>query len=152
MSEHENSSIGEEIDMTAKTKILVISRDPVMMRFFQRNLSDSDYQIASTQRAGEELKAVLDHELADLVILDVIMPSLDGIRECLCIRQWSQVPIMMLSTWGAGENRVRGLDLGADSYLTEPFGIDELMVRTKEALQQNFAAINLSSNIGSGVS
>ncbi len=95
---------------------------------------------------------MLDNELADLVIVDIIMPSLDGIRECLYIRQWSQVPIMMLSTWGTGGNRVRGLDLGADSYLTEPFGVDELMVRTKEALQQNFAAINLSSNIGSSVS
>jgi len=57
------------------------------------------------------------------------MPNLDGIGVCLQLRQWTQLPIMMLSTWGAEEGKVRGLNLGSNSYLTESFGIDELRTR-----------------------
>ena len=134
----------------AKIKILVISSDPVMLRFLQQNLSESDYQVASTKHDKEELRAILDKELPDLVILDIMMPNLDGIEVCLRIRQWSQAPIMMLSAWGTGEGKVRGLDLSADSYLTEPFGIDELMARIKEVLRCNFVAMNLLLNSRSG--
>ena len=136
----------------AKNKILVISGDPVMLGFLQLNLRESEYQVVSTQRTGEELGAVLDEELPNLVILDIMMPGLDGIEVCLRIRQWSQVPILMLSAWGAGQDQVRGLDLSADSYLTEPFGIDELKVQIKETLERSFAAMNLLSNIRSGAS
>ena len=135
----------------AKNKILVISGDPVMLGFLQLNLRESEYQVVSTQRTGEELGAVLDEELPNLVILDIMMPDLDGIEVCLRIRQWSQVPILMLSAWGAGQDKVRGLDLSADSYLTEPFGIDELRAQIKETLQRSFATMNLLSNIRSGV-
>ena len=135
----------------AKIKTLVISSDPVMLRFLQQNLSVSDYQVASTQHTGDELRGVLDKELPDLVLLDIMMPSLDGIRICLRIRQWSRIPIIMFSTWGAGEGKVRALNLSADSYLTEPFGVDELMARIRDALQRNFAAANLLSNTRSGV-
>ena len=83
---------------------------------------------------------MLDEELPDLIIVDIMMPSLDGLGICLYIRQWSQVPIMMLSTWGTEEGKIRGLDLSSDSYLTKPFGIDELKVRIKEALWRNQAA------------
>ena len=138
--------------MAAKTKTLVISSDSVMLRFLQQNLKESYYQIVSTQHSGEELRAIVAQELPDIVILDIMMPNLDGIEVCLRLRQWSQVPIMMLSAWGAGEDNVRGLDLSADSYLTEPFGIDEVMERITETLQSNFAARNLISNISPGTS
>ena len=136
----------------AKNKVLVISGDPVLLNFFQLNLREDEYQVASTQHTSERLGAVLDEELPDLVILDIMMPGLDGIEVCLRIRQWSQVPILMLSAWGAGQGYVRGLDLSADSYLTEPFGIDELRAQIKETLQRSFAAMNLPPNIRSGVS
>ena len=138
--------------MAAKAKSLVISNDSIMLRFLQQNLSVSGYEVASTQQTGEKLKTVLDEELPDLVILDVMMPDLDGIEVCLRIRQWSPVPIMMLSAWGAGEDKVRALDLSADSYLTEPFGVYELMARIGETLQRNLAAANLLPNFRSGVS
>ncbi len=138
--------------MTAKVKTLVISNDQAMLTFLQQNLSENDYHLTSTQQTDEELKGVLDKELPDLVIMDVIMPDLDGIEICLRVRQWCQAPIMMLSAWGAGEGNIRGLDLGADSYLTEPFGIDELMARITETLQRNFVAINNSFGKPSGVS
>ena len=136
----------------AKIEILVISSDPALLRLLQQNFNKSDYQIASTQHTDEELKAVLEKEAPDIVILDIMMPNLNGVEVCLRIRQWSQIPIIMLSAWGAEQGKVRGLDLSADSYLTEPFGIDELMVRIEEVLQRNFAAMDLSSNIRSGVS
>ena len=139
--------------MSTKTKILVISNDLVLHRFVQENLNEHDYDIASTPYIDEELRTTLDRELPDMVILDIIMPSLDGIEVCLRIRQWSQVPIMMLTAWGAGEGKVRGLDLSANSYLTEPFGADRLMAWINETLQRNYVAMmNLLSNINPGIS
>ena len=135
-----------------KIKVLAISSDPVMLRFLQHNLNDGHYQLVNTQHTGEELEAVLDKELPGFIILDIMMPNLGGIEICLRLRQWFQVPILMLSAWGAGEGKVRGLDLIADSYLTEPFGIDEVLKRMNKALQRNIAALNLSSHIRSGVS
>ena len=137
--------------MTAKTKTLVISSDPVMLRFLQQNLNGNNYHVATTQNTGDSLRAVLDKELPDIAILDIMMPDMDGIEVCLEIRQWSQIPIIMLSAWGAGEGKVRGLDLSAESYLTEPFSIDELIARIKDALQRNHAVVNLLSNFRSGV-
>ncbi len=131
--------------MTAKSKILVISNDSMLLSFLRQNING--YQLTNTQYTGDELGSVLDKELPDMVILDVMMPNLDGIEVCLRIRQWSQIPILMLSAWGAGEDRVRGLDLSADSYLTEPFGADELLTRIQGVLQQDFAGMNLLSSI-----
>ena len=138
--------------MAAKIKNLVISSDSVMLGFLPQGLEECGYQVATTQHTGEELKEVLDRELPDLVILDIMMPELDGIEIGLRIRRWSQVPILMLSTWGAGEGKVRGLDLIADTYLTEPFGIGGVMERVEQALQCNAAAVSLSSNVRSGAS
>ncbi len=133
-----------------KTKILVISRDPVMLRFLGQNLNESDYQLVTRQDTEDELRAMLEEELPDLIILDIMMPSLDGIEVCLRLRQWCLTPIMMLSAWGAGEGEIRGLNLSADSYLTEPFGADELVVRIKALRQRNLTAAQLLSNIRSG--
>lgn len=135
--------------MEAKIKILVVSNDSVMQRFLKQNLNEGDYQVAGTQCTGEKLKATLDEEYPDIAILDIMMPSLDGLKICLRIRQWSQVPIIMLSAWGAGGDKVRGLNLSADSYLTEPFGIEDLITRIDIALQQNVAAMNLLSGVSS---
>ncbi len=138
--------------MMAKIEVLIISSDPVLLRLLRQNLNESDYQVTNTQHTGEELKAVLEKETPDLIILDIMMPNLNGIEVCLRIRQWSQTPIMMLSTWGATKGKIRGLDLSTDSYLTEPFGIGELTERIENVLQRNFAAMNLLLNIRSGVS
>lgn len=113
-----------------KTKILAISRDPVLLGFFKQHLTGSDYEMAVSEDAGREM---LDEHHPDLILLDIMMPSLDGIEVCLRIRQWCQVPIIMLSCWGAGDRQVRGLDLGAEGYLTEPFGINELKSRIQGA-------------------
>ena len=135
--------------MAAKTKIMIISSDSAMLRFFEQNLNGNDWDVVSTQYAGEEIETILNDELPDLVILDIMMPSMEGIEVCLRLRQLSEVPVMMLSAWGAGRDMVRGLDFGAEGYLTEPFGIDEVRARINEVLRYNFAAVNHSSDIRS---
>jgi len=136
--------------MMVKTKILVISSDPAMLGFLQQNLVESEYQLVSAPHDEEELGVVLEEEHPDLVILDIMMPGMDGIRICLQIRQVSQVPVMMLSAWGTGGNMVRGLDLSTDTYLTEPFDIDGLIARITESLQRNCTVANFLSSVGLG--
>jgi DNA-binding response OmpR family regulator len=133
--------------MLTKTKILAIGSDQPLMRLLELGLSDGDYEVAMTQHTGISLKDTLNKELPDFIILDIMMPTLDGIEICLHLRQWTQVPIMMLSTWGAGGDMVRGLNLGSESYLTEPFGIDQLKERINDTLKRNAAVAGCLINI-----
>ena len=125
--------------MLAKTKILTISTDPVLVSFLQQGLNDGEYEIISTRHTGMQLKDVIDSEDPEFIILDIMMPTLDGIGTCLQLRQWTHLPIMMLSTWGTGDGTIRGLSLGSDSYLTEPFGVEVLKTRIEETLKRNAA-------------
>ncbi len=133
--------------MTSGIKVLTISRDPALVRFLQQNIDDGEYEFASTRQTGEELREVLERELPSLVILDIMMPNLDGIEVCLRIRQWSLVPIVMLSTWGVEPGKVRGLNLSTETYLTEPLGIDEVKARIMETLQRNFVVMKAMPNV-----
>lgn len=122
--------------MLAKTKILTISSDPVLVSFLQKELNDVEYEIINTQHTGVRLRDVLDAENPEFIILDIMMPTLDGIGTCLQVRQWTQCPILMLTTWDTGDDTVRGLDLCSDCYLTEPFGVDILKERINETLKR----------------
>ncbi|MDD4859476.1 MAG: response regulator [Dehalococcoidales bacterium] len=124
-------------------KILTVSRDPVMVKLLQQ-LNGEDYQVANSRQTGEELKAILSQECPDIVVLDIMMPNLEGIEVCLRIRQWSLVPILMLSAWGVETGKVRRLNLSNDTYLTEPFGLEEIKTRIQETLQRNLAAMKYS--------
>jgi two-component system alkaline phosphatase synthesis response regulator PhoP len=132
--------------MLTKTKILTITRDPVLAGLLQQELNDGEYETVNTKHTGTYLKEVLDAEQPAFIILDIVMPTLDGIGICLQLRQWTQTPIMMLSTWDTGDGKVRGLNLGADNYLTEPFGIDTLKTRIGDTLKRNTAAIDPLAN------
>ena len=90
-------------------RILVVSSDPPLLNLFQNDLPAKSYQVTHTQDTGEELKAVLNKVLPDLVVLDIMMPQLDGIEVCLRLRQWSQVPIIMLSAWGTRKGMVKAI-------------------------------------------
>jgi DNA-binding response OmpR family regulator len=122
--------------MQAKNKILVVSRDPVLVKFLQGELKNSEYEIVNTQHTGLQLKDALEAEKPEFIIIDIVMPSLDGISMCLQLRQWTQTPVIMLSTWGTGNGTVRGLDLSSDNYLTKPFGGEILKKRINETLKQ----------------
>lgn len=137
--------------MTEKIKILTVSRDNSLVTLLQKELNDGNYEIINTERSGVYLRDVLRAENPAFIILDIIMPSLDGIGTCLQIRQWTQTPIMMLSTWDTPQSTVRGLNLGSDSYLTEPFGMDILKSRIMNTLKRTtvvdpFSSLRASRN------
>jgi DNA-binding response OmpR family regulator len=129
--------------MLGKTKILSVSRDPVLVSFLQRELNNDGYETVNTQHTGINLKEVLETEQPEFIILDIIMPTLDGIGICLQLRQWTKTPIMMLSTWGAGSGKVKGLNLGSDGYLSKQFGADILKNRIEETLHRTAVTNNL---------
>jgi two-component system alkaline phosphatase synthesis response regulator PhoP len=122
--------------MMAKTKILTISRDPVLVNFVQRELDNGNFEVVSTQHTDIQLRDVIIAEQPGFIILDIVMPSLDGIGTCLQLRQWTQTPVIMLTTWDTINGQVRGLNLSSDSYLTEPFGSNVLKKRIKETLKR----------------
>ena len=122
--------------MRAKTKILTITHDHALITLLQQELNDGNYEIINTEHRGIPLKDVVDAESPEFIILDIVMPSLDGIGICLQLRQWTQTPIMMLSTWDTADGMVRGLNLGSESYLTEPFDIDTLRSRIEDTLRR----------------
>ena len=114
--------------------ILVADSDLSMLRFLRSNLEVGGYQVVLAVD-GEEALGKAERELPDLVILDVMLPQVDGVEVCRRIREWSQVPIIMLSTSGDETHKVKCLDFGADDYITKPFGIGEMMARVRLALR-----------------
>ncbi|OGO00412.1 MAG: hypothetical protein A2Y58_05935 [Chloroflexi bacterium RBG_13_51_52] len=133
--------------MKEKTKILTISRDQSLVTLLQQELNDGDYEIINTEHGDIHLKDVVDAENPEFIILDIVMPSLDGIGTCLQLRQWTQTPIMMLSTWDTRDGMVRGLNLGAESYLTEPFSVDILKMRIEDTLKRTIVTSGTLYNI-----
>ncbi len=123
--------------MMAEKKILIVSSEPELLGLLQHRLPENGYKVTSIGDIGDDLKEVVDMFLPDLIILDVLMPWLDGIEVCLRIRQWCQVPVIMLSTWDARKDTVRSLDLNSDSYLTEPYGVADLMAQIEDTICPN---------------
>lgn len=117
-----------------KTHILVVDDDPAILRLLSTNLKARGYHITTATNGEESLEAV-QKNIIDLIILDIMMPKLDGVEVCRRIREWSLVPIIILSAKGDEKDKVKCLELGADDYLTKPFGISELMARIKTAFR-----------------
>jgi len=123
--------------MPDKKKILIVSSEPELQGILHQNLPDGSYQLTNVDDCEGELKELVNRYLPDLIILDISMPWLDGIEVCLRLRQWCQAPVIMLSTWDAGKDTVRSLDLSSDSYLTKPYGVKELMSQIEETICRN---------------
>jgi len=117
-----------------KTQILVVDDDPAMSRLVRTNLKARGYGVAAAMN-GEEALETIEREFFNLIILDIMMPKLDGLEVCRRVREWSEVPIIILSARGDEKDKVTCLDLGANDYLTKPFGIAELVARIKAALR-----------------
>jgi len=122
-----------------KTHILVVDDDVAISKLLCTNLRARGYEVTLANDGREALNA-FESDFVDLVILDIMMPHTDGIEVCRQIREWSQVPIIMLSARGDEKDKVTCLELGADDYLTKPFGMAELMARVKTALRHSDAA------------
>lgn len=140
----------------AKTRILVADDELSIIKLLRANLEARDYQVAAVLDGAEALHAI-EMEPPDLIILDINMPKMDGFEVCRRLREWSQIPIIMLSARADESDKVKCLDLGADDYITKPFGATELIARVKAVLrrtdtggaiptQPSFTAGNLEIN------
>ncbi|HEX6122349.1 MAG TPA: response regulator transcription factor [Ktedonobacterales bacterium] len=118
-----------------KTTILVADDDPQLLRLVTRNLQLEGYDILSASD-GEQALDLIEARAPDLVLLDIMMPKLDGFSVCARVREFSAVPIILLTARGQDQDKVRGLDLGADDYLTKPFNVDELLARVRAVLRR----------------
>ncbi|MBO2521350.1 MAG: response regulator transcription factor [Clostridia bacterium] len=116
-------------------KILVVDDEPSIVELILVNLEDAGYE-AEAAFDGDEALARFREEPWDLVILDIMLPGVDGIEVCRRIRQESQVPIIMLTARADEVDRVLGLEMGADDYITKPFSPRELLARVKAVLRR----------------
>ncbi len=119
---------------TDPATILIIDDEPHIRRLLRTTLSVNGHRVVEAATAGESLSQ-LRHEKPDLVILDLGLPDLDGLELLRRIRAESPVPIVVLSSREDEQGKVAALDLGADDYVTKPFGIEELMARLRAALR-----------------
>jgi len=116
-------------------KILIVDDDPSLLELAQYNLEAEGYKIM-TAKDGIEGMRLMYAEQPDLIILDVMMPKMDGYQVCQRVREMSDVPVIMLTARGREEDIVKGLDLGADDYLTKPFRVGELLARVRATLRR----------------
>lgn len=120
-------------------KILVVDDEPTIVETVSYNLRMERYETVSAETAEQCLDAVRN-EQPDLVLLDVMLPSASGFDVCRRIRQFSDVPVIMLTAKAEETDRVVGLEIGADDYVTKPFSMRELMARVKSVLRRRVPA------------
>ncbi len=118
-----------------KTTILTADDDPQLLRLVARNLQLEGYDVI-TASDGKQALEQIETRVPDLVLLDVMMPKMDGFAVCHRVREFSAVPIIIITARGQDQDKVRGLDLGADDYLTKPFSVDELLARVRAVLRR----------------
>jgi two-component system KDP operon response regulator KdpE len=116
----------------------VVDDEDQIRRALQRALTARDYEVA-TAPDGERALAEAEAFMPDLIVLDLNMPVMGGLEVCRRIRSWSDVPILILSVREDETDKVTALDLGADDYLTKPFGIDEFLARIRALLRRSEA-------------
>ena len=121
--------------MAAEKKILIVDDEPRMVELVSMNLKLEGFSVVAAENGHQAVEKVT-REMPDLVLLDIMMPEMDGYETLRKIRAISPVPVIFLSVKGEETDRVRGLDLGADDYITKPFGSKELVSRIKAVLRR----------------
>jgi len=122
--------------MSNAPHILVIDDEPQILRALRTILTEKKFKVTVANR-GEEGLALAAANPPDIVILDLGLPDMDGIEVCARLREWTQVPIIILSVRDSERDKVAALDKGADDYLTKPFGIEELLAHVRVALRHS---------------
>jgi two-component system KDP operon response regulator KdpE len=120
---------------STRRQILVVDDEPRMIRFIRLNLEHDGFDVSEAADGARALDQLRDR-LPDLVLLDVMMPELDGFETLRLMREISTVPVIMLTARGDEDDRVRGLELGADDYITKPFSPRELVSRVRAVLRR----------------
>jgi two-component system, OmpR family, KDP operon response regulator KdpE len=126
---------GEPIDPAARPRVLVVDDEPQIVRALKVVLREAGFEAvpAETGSEGLDLAAVRP---PDAAIVDLVLPDIDGIAVTRTLRQWSEMPILVLSAVGEEEQKVKALEAGADDYITKPFGARELVARLNAALRR----------------
>ena len=116
-------------------RILVVDDEPRYVRLMEANLISEGYDVTKAYDGQSAVEMVADTQ-PDLVLLDVMMPGLDGFGACERIREFSSIPIIMVTAKGEEQDRVRGLDVGADDYIVKPFSATEVLARVRAVLRR----------------
>jgi two-component system KDP operon response regulator KdpE len=120
--------------MSGKSRILVVDDEPAILRFLRPALEANDYEVSTAGTVAEATKRIAA-EVPDIVVLDLGLPDGDGKEVIRRVREWSDVPIVILSAREREAEKIDALDLGADDYVNKPFGVGELMARMRAALR-----------------
>jgi len=126
-------------------RILVVDDEPLYQHLVTVNLEKEGYEVI-TANNGEDAIEMVSVRHPDLIIMDVMMPRLDGITACERIHQFSNVPIIMLTAKGEEQDRVRGLNVGADDYVVKPFSATELVARVRAVLRRAQSSEDVAQN------
>ena len=118
------------------TRILVVDDEPLYVRLLEINLITEGYEVV-TATNGLEALDLISSRLPDLVLLDLMMPKLDGVTTCERIRQFSNIPVIMVTAKGEEQERVKGLNVGADDYIVKPFSATEVLARVRAVLRRS---------------
>jgi len=127
--------IPDNLKPTAPRLVLVVDDEPRMIRFIRMNLELEGYHVVEAGNGIEALDQVRKH-MPDLVVMDIMMPKMDGFETLQLLREISTVPVILLTVKGEEEDRIRGLELGADDYVTKPFSPRELISRVNAVLRR----------------
>jgi two-component system, OmpR family, KDP operon response regulator KdpE len=122
--------------MSARRRILICDDEPQILRALRVILGDAGFEVVPAMTVREALDAVAVRP-PEAAIIDLVLPDGDGVEVCRSIREWSRMPILVLSAVGDEREKVRALDAGADDYVTKPFGPDELVARLRAALRRS---------------
>jgi len=122
--------------LAKKATIVAADDDPQLLRLMTRNLQLDGFDVLAASD-GQQALELIENNAPDLVLLDVMMPKMDGFTVCSRVREFSAVPIIIVTARGQDQDKVRGLDLGADDYLTKPFSVEELLARVRAVLRRS---------------
>ena len=122
-----------------RRRILVVDDEERMVRFIRMNLEHDGFQVSEAFNGRQAIQKLRDVN-PDLILLDIMMPDMDGFEVLETVREISQVPVIMLTAKGEEDDRVRGLELGADDYITQPFSPREMVSRVKAVLRRTEGA------------
>ena len=131
--------------MSTKPHILVIDDEQQILRALRTILGQQNYQV-TTAGTGEEGLALAAATQPDIIILDLGLPDMSGVEVCRQLREWTDLPVIILSAHDSEAEKVAALDAGADDYLTKPFGVDELLARVRVALRHRSKAAGSKSS------
>lgn len=130
--------------MEKKLSVLLVDDDPQLVRLVRANLESVKYGVLIAMDAASALD-ILGRETPDVIILDIMLPGIDGYELCQRIREFTSTPIIMLTAKVEDTDKVRGLKLGADDYLTKPFNVQELLARIEAVLRRTGLSEDVST-------